>query len=189
METLEIKGAGVMSIIQYVQTIHGPAGYTKWLEALSPEACELISGSVFASSWYDGYHAVFELREKVCDVFFDGDPQSARAIGYFAADHGLTGIYKTLVKIGSVEWVTSRAPLVASRYFRPITIKPLRKEKNYFLVRMEGVCTKSEPLEASLCGFNQRAIEISGGKAVSVTCPSSVAHGDPHIDFECVWKD
>jgi hypothetical protein len=189
METLEIKGSGIISIMEYVETIYGPAGYAKWLSALSLEARELVSGSVFLSSWYSGHPAVFELREKVCEVFFDGDPQAARAIGRFAADSGLRGIYRTLVKLGSVEWVTSRAPIVASRYFRPIIIQPLVKERHYFLVRMEGVHTKSEPLEASLCGFNKRAIEISGGKDVVVTCPSSVARGDPYIDFECTWKE
>lgn len=168
--------------------VHGPIGYSKWKDSLSTEASQLANSTIFASSWYSGYHAVFELREKVCDVFFGGDPQAARAVGHFAADHGLRGIYKTLIKLGSVKWVTSRATVVASRYFRPITITPLKQEKNHFIVRLEGVQTKSEPFEASLCGFNQRAIEMSGGKDVTVTCPASVAHGDPYIDFECTWK-
>lgn len=188
-KTLEVKGAGVISIIEYVKAVHGPSGYAQWLDALSSEARRLVEGTVFASSWYGGDAAVFELREKVCDVFFNGDPQAARAVGRFAAEQGLRGIYKALVKVGSVDWVMSRASMVGTRYIRPIVVTPLVLEKRRILVRLEGIGTKSEPLEASLCGFIGGAAEISGARDVSVHCPIAVSKGDPFIHFDCVWKD
>ena len=188
-ETLEIKGAGILSIVDFVKSTHGPDGYATWLGALSAEARNLAESTIFASSWYGGYSAVFELREKVCDVFYGGDAQSAREIGRFAAMQGLRGIYKALVKLGSVDWVVSRASAVATRYFRPIEITTLVHEKQRLRVRMEGVNTPAETMEASLCGFIARAMEISGGEDVAVHCPVALSKGDPYIEFECSWHD
>ena len=187
-ELIEIKGAGILSIVEFVKSTHGSEGYTKWLRCLSSDARELAESTVFASSWYGGHAAVFELREKVCEVFYDGAPQSAREIGRFAATQGLRGIYKALVKIGSVDWIMSRASAVATRYFRPIEITTLIRNKQRLLVRMEGVKTPSEAMEASLCGFIGRAAEISGAEDVSVHCPVAVSKGDAYTEFDCTWK-
>ena len=188
-DALEIKGAGMISIIEFVKSTHGPDGFAKWLDALSPDARALAESTIFASSWYGGHAAVFELREKVCEVFYKGDPQAARQIGQFAATQGLRGIYKALVKLGSVDWVMSRASSVATRYFRPIEITTLIREKQRLRVRMEGVNTPSEAMEASLCGFIGRAAEISGGQDVFIHCPIALSKGDPYIEFDCTWRE
>jgi hypothetical protein len=184
---LKVKGTGIISQIAFVRERFGEAGFDKWRDALSEPARVLVTSAVFASSWYEGEHAVLEPRDKICEVFFNSDPKGAREIGRFTADRSLNGIYRVFVRVGSPEWTVGKVAGIFGTFFTPGELAPVFSQKGKLVMRLSGFPARSEAFEEMICGFAERALELCGCKEVKVERTASLARWDPHADFSGTW--
>ena len=185
---IKIKGSGIQSQINFVRDHFGDDGFSRWTEALSPAAKKIVASPIFASSWYEGEHAVLELRNNICAVFFGNDPRGARKIGAYTAEKALTGIYRIFVRFGAPEWVICRATRIFGTFFEPGIFNRVETLTGGMLIRLTDFPAKSDVFEETICGFTQRALELSGCVDVEVERICSIVRGDPHSDFKATWR-
>ncbi len=185
---LKLKGTGIISQIEFVKDRFGEEGFESWVGAMSLPARELVTSPVFASSWYEGEHAMLEPRNKICEVFYNRDPKGARHLGTFTAERSLKGIYRVFIRIGSPEWTVGRVARIFGTFFNPGDLNPVVSEKGRLVMRLSDFPAKSDVFEEMICGFAEKALELSGCKEVHVERVTSLTRGDPYSDFSGTWR-
>ena len=186
-DMFKIKGTGIISQIQFVRENFGDEGYARWLASLSQPAKLCVENPVSATSWYEGDHVTLELRNQICEVFFNGDPRGAREIGAFTAEKSLKGVYRFFLRLGSSEWIVGRAARLFGTFFKPGSIIHVESAKGLLLMRLVDFPVRSEVFEEMVCGFAVKALALSGCSNIKVERTCSFARGDPYTDFKGTW--
>jgi len=178
-DTYEVKGTALLSIAEFVGSKFGPDGLERWKAALSPAARELTDPRLSASSWYSG-EVSHEMRQAIVDQFYGGDRSKVRALGYFSAERGLTGVYKLAVKLGSPMWVIDRLGMVFSTYFRPGKVVLNKREAGFVVGTLEGFPDVSGIMVEVFAGFVQKALELSGVSEPKVVVVKTPTDAEPN---------
>ncbi len=184
---LEMKGTAVATQMGYVRDNFGEDGYQQWIEALSPEARTIVEGAVLESNWYEGECAVVELRSKICQVFYKGDPRGSWELGRYSAERALTGIYKVFLRVGSPNWMIDRGNMVFNRFFRPGLMETVQNEKNLAITQLKDFPESTGLVEMTIAGFIEKGLELSGTKNINVLITKSFSRGDDYTEFKYTW--
>ncbi|MCU0723082.1 MAG: hypothetical protein MUC63_05645 [Planctomycetes bacterium] len=184
---MEVKGSAIATIRPFVKTAFGADGERRFLDSLSPGAKSVIASPILATEWYPLKTALVEPVARICDLFFRGDLEGARESGRFSADQGLRGIYRVFVKLGSPAVIVKKAGTILPTYYRPSAMEVLENGAGRAVVRMTQFPQRFRVVEERICGWMQRAIEISGGKSVRVEVPVSMTEGDGVTEFRITW--
>ncbi len=184
---IAMKGTAVQTQVRFVQTKYGKEGFERWASSLAPEAEAVVREPVLVSKWYEGESFVVGLRAKICELFFDGDPEGARELGRFSAEKGLKGVYKVFLRFGSPSWVAERTTLIFDTYFRPGKVTVTLNEKNRAHAIIRGFPDSSGLVELTIAGFTEQALTMSGVKNVRVEIVKSYSRGDGYIEIHTTW--
>lgn len=185
---MEVKGSAVVAIPIFIKDKFGEEGYQRWLAELSPPAREVYGSAVMVSSWYSVKEIFIEPSKKMCELFYQGDAKGAWEAGRFSAEHGLKGLYRIFVKLGSPEFIVSRASHILPMYYRPCEMKLVEHAKGRAVIHIPLFPEPHHLLEVRIAGWMERAIELSGGKEIGVKITKSLAKGDPYSEFLVSWK-
>src|SRR4051812_3154699 len=120
---VEVKGTAVSVVPDFVEARHGASGVARWVGALRQKGRPIFASPGYSNPWYPLDAAFTEPAARVCDLFYGGSRHGAVRIGEFSADRALRGIYKFFVKLGSPEWLLTRASSVFSTYYRPARMR------------------------------------------------------------------
>ena len=183
---MEVKGTAVGSIPEFVRKNFG-SRFDEWFGSLSSASSEIMKGSL-ASSWYPLQEAVVEPTQKICDLFYSGKEKGAWDAGRFSADHGLKGVYKVFVKMGSPEFLISRASKVFASYYRPCEIKVADHTSKRSVVHIVQFPQPNKLIESRIAGWMERALEISGCMQPRLKIHRSLAKGDSVTEFIAEWQ-
>ena len=184
---MEVKGSAIATIQPFVKATFGTDGDVRFRESLSKEAKAVFSSPILATEWYPLHEALIEPVEKICEIFFGGDVKGARESGRYSADQGLRGIYRIFVSIGSPAFIVKRAGKILPTYYRPSAMEVAENGPGRAVVRMTEFPQCHRVVEERLCGWMERAIEISGGRTVKVEVPVSMAAGADVTEFHIPW--
>lgn len=185
---MEIKGAALASVPEYIKTKFGEDGFRVWLRALGETAHDVYAYPINLNAWYPLIPVLSDPTRKICDLFFAGDVSGAREAGRFSADFALHGIYKLFVKLGSVESLVKRASIILPTYYRPSAIRVAESEKNSTVLQIHQFDEMDEIIESRIGGWMQRAVEISGVDSVAVAVSRSLARGDEVTEYRVTWE-
>jgi hypothetical protein len=110
-------------------------------------------------------------------------------MGRAAAEYGLTTFYKILFKLGSPQFITSRAASLWRTYNSSGEMTVPLCEKDHAIVELVGFAEPARELCESerLPGFLERTVELSGGHDVRLVHPLCVNRGEPTCRFEVWW--
>ncbi len=129
-----VKGTEVKSTATFVKT-NFPQHYEKLLNSLSPESKEIYAGTIEIPKWYPMKHGYLDPIEKVNEMFFNGDPKAGgEAMGRFAADFALKGVYKMFLVVATTNYIISRAPFIITTFFNPCKAKITDKTRKTMLL-------------------------------------------------------
>lgn len=184
---MEAKGVGVLSLQEYVKQQHRDR-YEEWLNELPPASRDVMGSRILPSSWYSMRSGMIAPMECMVSLFHRGKIERARKVGRFGAEYALSGFYKLLVRVGTPGMLIGRSAHYMSLYYRPSTIDVVKNDKREAVIRISRWPEPSDALEISMCGWIERALEISGCRGVSVKREGSLAWGDPQTDMEIRWR-
>ncbi len=111
----QVKGTAVQSSMRYVRERFGEEALAKILDAL-PEGDRAPLASVLASSWCP-MGAFLRFMQEAKGQLGGREPDVLRNMGRASAEYGVTGVYKIFFKVGSPEFIISRATRVFSSYY------------------------------------------------------------------------
>src|SRR4051812_18141959 len=165
---VEVKGTAVSVGPGFVKGRHGASGFARWMDALGQKARTIFASPVYSNLWYPLDAAFTEPAARVCDLFYGGSRHGAVRIGEFSADPALRGIYKFFVKLGSPEWLLTRASSVFSTYSRPARMRAVSAGPGSAYLAVSEFAGMSPIVEARIEGWVARSLEISGCTDVQV---------------------
>jgi hypothetical protein len=181
---MEIKGVSVTAAPNFVQLMH-ESRYGDWLESLPPTSRKIVENTLL-SNWYPVDESVIVPTKKVCDLFFNGSEQGAWAVGRTSADLALKGVYRFFVKLGSPEFILTRASSIFSNMFRPGEIKVTAASQGSALLEMT-VPESFRLLELRMAGWMEQALIISGCSQSKVVISASITKGSSVTEFSATW--
>jgi hypothetical protein len=185
---MEVKGAALASIPDFVRNKFGKEGFYKWLHTLSAEARDVYRYPIKLNEWYPLKSIMSEPTRRICELFYDNSIRGAWEAGRFSAEFTLHSIYKIFVRLGSVESLIKRASVILPTYYKPSAIKVTESSENQGILHIDQFPELDEIIENRIAGWIECAVEISGQKDVQVKTGKSLLKGDPYTEFLISWK-
>ncbi|MBW1813316.1 MAG: hypothetical protein JRJ39_06480 [Deltaproteobacteria bacterium] len=185
---MEVKGGAVSSVPEFVRTKFG-SRYEEWLDSLSEDSNKIMKEHIIpAISWYPIRPGLIEPTQKICELFYDNDENGAWEAGRFSADIGLIGVYKMFVKLGSPKFIVGRAATIFSSYYKPCRMEIAGEAEKMVVLHIKKFLELERLVELRICGWIERALEISGSKAVKVELTKSLTNQDQVTEIVVEWK-
>ena len=185
---MEVKGSAVKSIADYVKKNH-PDKYLQWIDLLPEGSKKIFNQAVLPSNWYPAMDGVIVPTEKIGEFFFNNDPiKAAWQSGRFNAEISLTGLYKFFVQAASPQFIISKAGRILSTYYSPSEILVAEKGDKWVKLHITRMGIPNIIVESRICGWIERAMEISGCKEVKVEILKSLSKGDKFTEINVMWK-
>lgn len=185
---MQVKGAAVETIPKFVKSKFGDEGYRKWLDSLPAETRKQFEFMILSSKWYPLKEMLVEPTIKICDLFYQGNINGAVEQGRFSAEHGLVGIYKVFIKLGSPGFIIDRASTIMSSYYENSAIEVMEKGDKRIRLHITKFDEPSKVVENRIKGWIERALEMSSAKNPKLVIFKSMADGADVTEFIVTWE-
>jgi uncharacterized protein (TIGR02265 family) len=182
----KVKGTAVQSSLRYVRERFGEEALEGLLTAL-PAADRAPLGSVLASSWYP-MDAFLRFMQEARRQLSAREPDVVRNMGRASADYGVTGVYKVFFKVGSPQFIISRATRVFSSYYDTGRIAVVESRDGRAVVEVSGLEGSAPEFCQRILGWMERTIELAGAKGLRSAHSLCVHRGDAVCRFEGDWE-
>ncbi len=153
----------------------------------SLELQKIMNHGATLSAWYP-FSLFIELNELMEREFGTGDGGLYRLLGRHSADAHLTTIYRLFFKVGTVYWILGRGARLWSAYYDSGKLELYMRGSHRAEIRLFDFATPHKIHCASVAGWVERSVELSGGKNVVVTETSCRVEGAPRCEFQCTWQ-
>jgi len=182
----QVKGTAVQSSMRYVQERFGEGALAGVIEAL-PEADRKAFGhGALASSWY-GMDAFLRFMQEAERQLGTQEPDVVRRMGRASCDYGVTTVYRIFFKVGSPEFIISRAARVFSSYYDSGELRIAESGPGRAVAELVGLEGGAPQFCERIFGWMQRTLELAGAKGLRSAHSSCVHRGDAVCRFEGTW--
>lgn len=186
MGDLNVKGSAVVSTYNWVVKKYGEGGWNKILSAMGRKERKPLGGRLLIGAWYPFESYVAMLRA-VDDIYGDSDNVLLVELGRFSAEDGLSTVYRFFFKVGSPNFIISRAAKVWSSYYNGGSMEVIKNDKGHAIVRLgDWPLPKKEHCDR-VRGWITRAIEMSGGRNVVVKETKCQCSGGKCCEYDLKW--
>ncbi len=182
-EKMKIKGVAIKATKEFIVGKFGEDGFERWLKNLSPEAREVYSSKILPSVWYPLTKIGSEPRQKICDLFYNGDPRGCIDLGIYSAKFSLTGIYKVFIKIATTDYLIKKVSQVTSLYYHPSRYVVKSRENDRIVIHIEEFPEPHKAIEYTNLGYIKGALELCGYKDIKTELTTSLASGDRYTEL------
>ena len=183
---MQVKGVALSSIIRFVNK-NFCIKYDEWFASLEEET-QTVFKDLKHTQWYDIKY-LKEATKKACDMFYGGDARGAWDMGKESADFSLNGIYRIFVKVGSPNFIISRASRIIKSFYNPSDVEMLENKPYFARFRIKNFEFIDKYIEARICGWVEQALYINGLRNHTVKIEKSMAAGDQYTEFSFSWSD
>ncbi|MEJ5166496.1 MAG: hypothetical protein WHV67_05660 [Thermoanaerobaculia bacterium] len=164
---LNIKGIALKSTINYIRLKLDREAFLKFKEELSAGSKNIFETSVLSSSWYD-INLLVEIMSKIPEILKRDPKEVWWEMGRHSCEDGLNTVYKIFYKLGSPEFIIKRASQVFNNYYSQGDFFVVSHSLNSAQVQIKNFPLPHPCICTRISGWMERAIELSGGKNVSV---------------------
>ena len=110
-----------------------------------------------------------------------------RRMGRASCDYGVTGVYKIFFKVGSPEFIISRATRVFTSYYDTGELRIVETGTGGWWSSSTGLEGGAPQFCERIYGWMQRTLELAGAKNLRSAHSACVHRGDPVCRFEGSW--
>lgn len=185
---MTVRGSILQSIADFLVDRYGAGNYEHWLAELSPEARAHYEKKIDPGGWYPITEALVEPVQVLLDMYYNGLPAGARALGFYNAERALTGFLKFVVKRGSPGFIIRQANSILQKYYIPCESEVPVNEKRHAIVRITHFEEPHLIVDYRIQGWMEKALEVSGCTDVRIEIRRSMARGDEVTEFEGTWN-
>ena len=186
-----VKGTLVISRMKYLRS-RGPEETERVLRRLSAEDQNLLRGMLLPSSWYPA-DVVLRLEMTIVALLSKGERRELFVdMGRFSADAnlGAGGVQRPYLRDGDPHFLLRNVPRMYSaqhaggvRTYEPLT------PTGAIVRTLEGGNEPNAEDCFTTVGWLRRAIELSGGKIVTVEETRCRARGAECCEYVCRWAE
>jgi len=182
----QVKGTAVLASLRYVRERFGDGALARVIEAL-PDADRAAFGhGALASSWY-GMDGLLRFMQEAEKQLRTQEPDVVRQMGRASCDYGVTTVYKIFFKVGSPEFIITRATRVFSNYYDTGELRIVESGPRRVVGELAGFEGGAPQFCDRIFGWMQRTLELAGAKNLRSAHSACVHRGDPVCRFEGRW--
>lgn len=182
----QVKGTAVLGTIRFVKETFGEEGFAKVKARLSPEDQQRMDDVVLASAWYP-VSFLLALMRGAKQEFGAGMPDIITQMGRSSADYAHTTVYKLVFKVGSPQWIISKASVIFSSFYDQGQMVACESGKGFANVEVRDFGEPAPEFCERIAGWCVRTFELSGAKRVQLNHVQCVCRGDKVCRFEGTW--
>ena len=184
----EVSGLSLKTFPLFVKDKFKEEGLEKWNNALSEALKDVYARPIIGfDDWFDFNAFFIAPMQLVCDLFYDGDEKSAWEMGRFSADYALKGVLKVFVRMGTTLFLMKRAATIISKYYKPMDMAVIKSDKNFAILSIVNFPDYHKLLEYRICGWIERALEISGCTNINIDVIKTMDDGDDTVEIKFQW--
>lgn len=185
----QVSGLSLKTFPLFIKTHFGEEGFEKWKNALSGDLKEVFDNPLIKlDDWYDFNEFFIKPMQLICDLFYEGNEKSAWEMGRFSAEYALKGVLKVFVKMGTTLFLMNRAAGIVSNYYKPMDMRVVKNGKNFAVLAIVDFPDYHILLENRICGWIERALEISGCRNIQIDIVKSFNHNDRSVEIKFQWE-
>jgi hypothetical protein len=185
---MEVKGTAVISLREFVKDKFGEDGFKRWTEYLPAESRKIFTSTILPNNWFNIKEALVEPTNRVSNMFYGGDTvKGAWESGRFSAAYSLRGIYGLFVKMGSPQFIMSKAGTILPTFYKPSVMRADPDGEYGTRVKVLEFEEYSSAVENRIGGWIQQALEVSGCNNVAVKVEKSMLRGNRETEYAIRW--
>lgn len=186
MGKAKVKGTAVNATYHFLIKNHGDKAWDQILAKLSRKDRSVLRGRILVGSWYP-FETFVALLRTIDDTFGKGDNKLLVELGKFSAEDGLSTVYRFFYKVGSPNFIISRAAKVWSSYYDGGVMDVIKNEKGHAIIELSGWPTPRKEHCDRVKGWMYRAIEMSGGRNIELKEVECKCEGDKVCRYVLNW--
>jgi hypothetical protein len=183
-----VKGLLLSNLRSYVEKTRGPAAWGELVARVGPADREVLGGLVLAAGWYP-----VGAWNRVVELHFAGATRTAelQALARHVADKDFSLVFKTLLKMGTVEFILERADSLWHRYFDVGQLHVVDRAPRRWRIELEAPVRVDEgageaTCNVGVCSWMTHALAIAGSK-VHITHPRCRFHASERCMYLVTW--
>jgi len=187
--TGKIKGTLLLARMKFLRA-RGEAEAERVLRRLNSDDQAVLRAMLLPSSWYPA-GILLRLEMTAAAILSKGDRrQLLRDMGRFTAETNLSphGVHRPFVRENEPHFLLENLPRIYGAQHTSGSRTCERTSPTTAVIRHFDV-GEVEPDDClTTAGWLQRAVEVSGGRAVVVDEPQCRGRGAPHCEFRVSWR-
>ena len=183
---MNVKGATILSSINYVKDKFGDAGLDKIKKSLTDEEKEILSGIILQSNWYP-FELYLNLTQKIDMLLGIGDLSVSKDLGKYEAENDLKTIYRIFYVLGSPEFIIKQSAKVFGTYFDGGDLRIASSGKNDVTAELYNFPSLDQEVLHRIAGFMEKTLELSGGKDPKAVVRIELRDNQKIPVFICHW--
>lgn len=183
----QVKGSAVVGTLRFVRERFGEAALRETLAALDAADRHALEGAL-VSAWYP-LPLLLRLMRQIEARFGSQVPHIYRAIGAASADYGLNTVYKIFFKIGSPQFIISRASRVFSSYYQRGSMVVTETGPGLVKLELRGFDDGAPEYCERIFGWMTHTMELCGAHDLQPSHVTCVHLSDDVCRFEGHWKE
>ena len=177
----QAKGTIYLSVEKFVRERWGDEAVQQCLQALSDEDRQVLD-EVLAVGWYP-LEPVIRFHRAVDERFGTGDLALVEQIGRYSAEWQLNAFHKLVLRFKSPKYIVAKAGQLWSRYHETGRWEVESPAPDTVIGRLHDFAVADECFCTRERGWFARALELTGGKDVTVEEPRCRARGAPYCEY------
>ena len=162
-----------------------PGAWKKVLKKLDERDRKNLD-TLLIGKWYlfDTYVNMLKIIDR---LYGKGDMGLTREMGKFSAEHGLKRIYRFFYKVGSPNFIISRAVKIWGSYYDAGRLEIVKNKKGDLVLQIHDWPEPNRHHCKRVEGWIERSIEMSGGKNVKIREPKCRCKGYKFCEYKGKW--
>ncbi|MCP3144689.1 TIGR02265 family protein [Pyxidicoccus xibeiensis] len=182
-----IKGGVLISRLNMLRQHGGQVRVDDVLRRLPPEDQAVLRKMILPIAWYP-LELNLRLDTAIAEVMSPEDKRRAFVdMGRASAEEALHGAQHVFVRPGDPQFLLSQAPQIYRFYYAVGSRTYERAGERAAVLRTFGAENVTETDCLTIIGWHERAVELSGGRAVNISHPQCRARGAPHCEYHVAW--
>jgi uncharacterized protein (TIGR02265 family) len=183
-----IKGNVLITRLNLLVKQGGESRLHQVLQKLSAADRKVLQSVIMPIGWYP-----LELNLRLDAAIADALPPSGRPkafidMGRASAEENLTGPHHVFIRKGDPHFLLSHSPEIYRLYYAVGSRAYEKTGARSAALRTLGAESVTEADCLTIIGWHQRAIEMSGGRDVSVEHKKCRARGNGFCEYLCAWE-
>lgn len=181
-----MKGAAVSARLDWVKRFHG-ARWDEFFGALGGGTRRDLLEGVIKTEWVP-VPVVIDILLTGDRLFGKGDLGICKAMGAHASEVNLPTLYKLFYRIGSVDYILSKAALLWPITHDTGKAALVRIAPRHARYEITGYGQPHIAICRSIEGFMHKTLELTGAKVDSISEVTCVTRGDACCGYEARWR-
>jgi hypothetical protein len=183
-----IRGSLFAPLPPFMQTYLGPEGWEDFLQRVDPVASTVLRSEFVALAWYP-----FRVITSTIEVLgtmgkMVGKPTAVRDLAFHNLNHATRGIFRAIFKIGSPEFMMSRADQVWRKYYSTGRMTSPLVTRREAVIRLEGVPGMTPSYSVAVMHSLEAVVVKAGGRISVAEITSDMTRGDKITEYHFCWS-